>query len=90
MIKKTVYLNISSSTIPLYSIPLDTKNIENNIYFKLNSNPYHYKLKFPSTSKEKFNSKFQEFEAVRILKKATKFGPKNITQILVKQKNTDY
>ena len=35
---------------------------------KFNSNPYHYKLKFSSTSKQKFNSKFQEFETVRILK----------------------
>ena len=35
---------------------------------KLNSNPYPYKLKFPSTSKQMYNSKFQEFEIVRILK----------------------
>ena len=31
--------------------------------FKLNSNPYHYKLKFPLTSKRKFNSKFQGLES---------------------------
>ena len=44
---------------------------------KLNSNPYHYELKFILTSKQKYNSKFQEFETVRTLKiqKATKFGP---------------
>ena len=35
---------------------------------KLNSNPYHYKLKFISTSKQKYNSKFQEFETVWTLK----------------------
>ena len=27
------------------------------VYSKLNSKPYHHKLKFPSTSKQKFNSK---------------------------------
>ena len=35
---------------------------------KLNSNPYHYKLKFISTSKKQYNSKFQEFKTVRNLK----------------------
>ena len=29
---------------------------------KLNSNPYHYKLKFISTSNQKYNWKFQESE----------------------------
>ena len=32
----------------------------------MNSNPYHYKLKFPSTSKQKYNSKLQEFETVQL------------------------
>ena len=35
---------------------------------KFNSNLYHYKLNFPSTSKQKYNSKFQEFETVRMFK----------------------
>ena len=35
---------------------------------KVNSNPYHYKLKFPSASKEKYNLKLQGFETIRILK----------------------
>ena len=38
-------------------------------FFKLNSNPYHYKIKFPLTSKQKFNSKFQGLETARILNK---------------------
>ena len=36
--------------------------------FKLNSNPYHCKLKFILTSKQKYNSKISEFETVRTLK----------------------
>ena len=35
---------------------------------QLNSNPYHYKLKFILTSKQMYNSKFQEFETIRNLK----------------------
>ena len=35
---------------------------------KINSNLYHYKLKFSLTSKQKYNSKFQEFESVRTIK----------------------
>ena len=38
-------------------------------FFKLYSNLYHYKLKFPLTSKQKFNSKFQGLETARILEK---------------------
>ena len=53
-------------------------------FLKLNSNPYHYKLKFPSTSKQKFNSKFQEFETVRILKKK---WPNLDQKTLTKSKN---
>ena len=46
----------------------------------LNSIRTRVKLKFPSTSKQKYNSKFQEFKTIRILKiqkkKTTKFGQK--------------
>ena len=52
-------------------------------FLKINSNPYHYILKFILTSKQKYNSKFQEFETVRNLKiqKTTKFGPKKFLRI---------
>ena len=43
---------------------------------QLNSNPYHYKLKFPLTLKQKFNLKLQGLATDRILKKMTKFEPK--------------
>ena len=50
---------------------------------KLNSNAFHYKLKFISTSKQKYNSKFQEFETVRTIeiRKTTKFGPTKFLKI---------
>ena len=53
------------------------------IHKKLNLNPYHYKLKFILTSKQKYNSKFQEFETVQILKiqKTTKFRPQKFPKI---------
>ena len=35
---------------------------------KLNSNPYQYKLKFVLTSKQMYNSKFQEFETIPTVK----------------------
>ena len=41
------------------------------VYFnkeKLNSNLYHYKPKFISTSKQNYNWKFQEFKTIRTLK----------------------
>ena len=38
-----------------------------NPFTKLNLNQYHYKLKSISTSEQKYNSKFQEFETVRAL-----------------------
>ena len=47
---------------------------------KLNSNPYHYQLKFILTSKQKYNSKFEEFETVRTLRiqnKRTNLDKKN-------------
>ena len=43
-------------------------NYGDNINTKLNSNQYHYKLKFILTSKQKYNSKFQELESVQTLK----------------------
>ena len=46
---------------------VDFPQIGQNHHFKLNSNPYHYKLKFPLTSKQKFNSKFQGLEQFRVL-----------------------
>ena len=39
-----------------------------NFKSNLNSNPYHYKLEFISTPKQKYNSKFQEFEIFGNLK----------------------
>ena len=41
---------------------------------------YHYKLKFILMSKQKYNSKFQEFETVRTLEiqKTIKFRPKTL------------
>ena len=39
-----------------------------NLNSKLNSNPYHYKLEFITTSKQKYNSKLQEFITVRTFK----------------------
>ena len=57
---------------------------------KLNSNPYHYNLKFPSTSKQKYNSKFQEFETVQILriqKKRPNLDQKTLPKINKHEKN---
>ena len=39
------------------------------------------KFNYFQVQKTKTNSKFQVLETARILKKTTKFGPKNITQI---------
>ena len=57
------------------SVKLETEKYMNyKVFFnskyisKLNSNPYHYKPKFILMSKQKYNSKFQEFEIVRTLK----------------------
>ena len=37
----------------------------NEFEYKTKFEPYHHKLKFISTSKQKYNLKFQEFETVQ-------------------------
>ena len=51
----------------IYSLELKSL-FDHKKFSKLNSNLYHYKLKFILTYKQKYNSKFQEFETVRTLK----------------------
>ena len=43
--------------------------------------PVSLQTQTPFNVQKKLNSKFQELETARIVKKTTKFGPKNITQI---------
>ena len=53
---------------------------------KLNSNPYQYKLKFISTSKQKYNSKFQKFETtqtVKLLKKQPNLDQTNFLKLTI-------
>ena len=57
---------------------------------KLNSNPYRYKLKFISTSKQKYNLKFQEFQNVKPSKyeKTTKFDQKKFSKLAIMRKQS--
>ena len=61
------------------------KYINNSLFYKkkLNSNSNHYEPKFILTSKQKYNSKFQEFETVRThkIQETTEFGPKKFPRI---------